>query len=307
MKKIVHLVSMLAAIGACSDDSGDEPDFQEPDDASVAGDAGSGRDAGGPVAQASDAAADAALASDASHTATGDAAATTPPHWEYGEADGPEPLDGPSHWYMLDPAWQICMDAMHQSPIDLPSSMTVEDLPDVVPHYGPSHVAIVNNGHTIQYNYDMGSTISIGDASYSLVQFHFHAPSEHSVDGVSHALELHLVHRDSAGKLAVLGVFLDQGALNETLAAASWSSLPSSGTYDNGLVQFNIEALVPPGPTYRYDGSLTTPPCSEGVSWFVKRTPITLSADQLAKFTTLFPLDARPKQDRGSRVVHLGE
>lgn len=223
--------------------------------------------------------------------------AEEPPHWAYeGEA-------GPEHWGELGEDYALCANGAQQSPIDLDSA-SEQDLANITFSYVPSAVTILNNGHTIQVNYDAGSSISVDGHEYSLVQFHFHAPSEHLLDGKQYPAELHLVHRDEDGALAVVGVLLDSGVENLALDPV-WANLPKEEveaiTTDDTV---DANSFLPTDQTtYRYSGSLTTPPCSEGVSWFVFATPVQLSPAQLDQFLAIYDGNARPPQELGDRTL----
>jgi len=217
------------------------------------------------------------------------------PHWGYqGEL-------GPDHWGSLDPAFAVCTGGREQSPIDLRGAAR-EALSEIVFEYAPSPISIQNNGHTIQVDYQAGSGIVLDGTRYGLTQFHFHHRSEHTVDGADFPLELHLVHEDAAGALAVVGVFLEEGAANEALAPV-WRHLPAEAG-PAALVAGTLDAaaLLPERrTTWRYSGSLTTPPCSENVRWLLLDTPVALSAAQIAAFTAIYANNARPVQPLGDR------
>jgi carbonic anhydrase len=168
------------------------------------------------------------------------------------------------------------------------------------------HVAdTVNNGHTIQVTYTEGDTLTVGDTGYELVQYHFHAPSEHTVAGKHFPMEMHLVHRSAAGALAVVGVLIEEGAANAAFDPI-WSTLPKGKGAESHLehVKVDVDDLLPKTRTvWRYDGSLTTPPCSEGVKWLVMTTPVALSAAQIAAFTAVVEPNSRPVQPRNGRVI----
>ena len=202
-----------------------------------------------------------------------------------------------------------CADGDGQSPIDLPLKIARSALPDLRFDYQESHVAIANTGHSVQYSYDPGSTLWVGEDPYQLIQFHFHAHSEHSLGGFLTPLELHLVHKNEAEQLLVVGALVVPGWHNETLDAADWPELPSleTGEVDFPDDNFNARELVPGGPTYRYTGSLTAPPCSNDVSWIVFRRPIVMSEEQIATFTTLYPDNYRDVQPLGDRELLFGK
>jgi len=202
-----------------------------------------------------------------------------------------------------------CANGEGQSPIDLPFRVAPSDLPDLTFDYQESHVAISNTGHSVQYSYDPGSTLWVGEDPYQLVQFHFHAHSEHSLGGFLTPLELHLVHKNEAEQLLVIGALVVPGWHNETLDAAAWPEIPiaEAGSVDYPDDNFNARELVPSGPTYRYTGSLTAPPCTNDVSWIVYRRPLVMSSEQIAAFTDLYPHSHRETQALGDRELLFGQ
>jgi carbonic anhydrase len=223
--------------------------------------------------------------------------APTAVHWTY------EGEDGPAHWGELSPKYAACADGKTQSPIDLTGAED-KDLANIVFHYQPSKVNLINNGHTIQVNYDSGSYIEVDGVRYDLAQFHFHAPSEHSVNGKLAAAEVHFVHEDANDKLAVVGILIEKGAQSPAVQAF-WDKLPTeAGPQQTLTTQANAADFLPAvQTTYRYDGSLTTPPCSEGVKWMVMTTPITFSEAQIEAYSKLFEHGTnRPVQELNGRV-----
>lgn len=218
-------------------------------------------------------------------------------HWTY------EGEEGPAHWGELDPAYATCGTGKSQSPVDI-STPTAQDLTNIAFHYQPSAVHILNNGHTVQVNYDAGSYIEVDGARYDVAQFHYHAPSEHAVDGKLFAAEVHIVHKSADGSLAVVGLLLQEGAENVTFAPFI-NNLPAekSDAKDVGE-QINAADFLPAvQTTFRYSGSLTTPPCSEGVSWLVMTTPVELSGTQLGALQNVFKGNNRPVQPLNGRML----
>jgi carbonic anhydrase len=222
------------------------------------------------------------------------------PHWTYeGEA-------GPEHWAELSPKYEKCGTGTRQTPIDLASSEVVPmGLEDVEFQYATAGASVVNNGHTVQVNVPEGNAIVLDGVSYGLVQFHFHTPSEHTIDGASYPLELHLVHKDGSGNLAVVGVMLEKGEKNPVLSQVWGKSLPKSEGKEVALKSpIDLNALLPSDrAAYRYLGSLTTPPCSEGVKWIVMKSSVTMTTKQIAAFKKLFPMNARPLQPINARSI----
>ncbi len=228
-------------------------------------------------------------------------------HWGY--EDSADSV-GPAKWGTL-AGDETCGTGKQQTPINVVTGAAkAQDLPDLVFGYKPSHLSILNNGHTEQMTYDPGSTLGrLGSKdSWKLAQFHFHAPSEHTVDGASFPMEVHLVHVDAAGKPAVVvGVFIKAGRENAGLTKA-FQVLPAhSGDKSEPAGEtVNAGTLLPADRTFfTYAGSLTTPPCTEGITWYVLKAPIEMSPAQIAAFTKLEHLGHtnRPIQSLGSRVV----
>ena len=210
----------------------------------------------------------------------------------------------PAAWGTLKPEWATCAKGEQQSPVDITVSRTV-NLVDMAFAYTPSEVVAVNNGHTIQVDVANGGSVTLDGEAYALKQFHFHRPSEHTVAGKASAMELHLVHADKDGKLAVLGVMLNLGEANAALAPV-WAALPAErGATAKIPAVFDVSTLLPADhAAYRYQGSLTTPPCSEGVEWSVMKKPVTLSAAQDAAFAKIFTAgNSRPVQALGKRAL----
>ncbi len=218
-------------------------------------------------------------------------------HWGYsGDA-------GPANWGALSPDYSLCADGSAQSPIDIRNASAL-DLVDIDFRYGESANNIFNNGHTIQVNVDAGSGIVYNGISYNLLQFHFHAPSEHTIDGTAAPMEIHFVHQDpNSGALAVVGVMLSAGEDDSAAYAAVLDHLPEQAGEPEAMGEaLELATLLPEARRfYTYQGSLTTPPCSEIVRWLLLDTPMTLSAAQIDAFTAIFDGNARPTQPRGKR------
>ncbi|HEY9662199.1 MAG TPA: carbonic anhydrase family protein, partial [Allocoleopsis sp.] len=205
----------------------------------------------------------------------------------------------------LAPEYQVCQTGLQQTPIDVENAVLAE-VDALNLSYQAAPLKLLNNGHTIQVNYAPGSSIQWNGETFNLVQFHFHHPSEHHVAGSPYDMEMHLVHRNSAGdRLAVIGVFLQQGEANALLQPI-WDAMPLAKSDERTVenVQIDVAQLLPTDRRfYTYYGSLTTPPCSEGVLWFVMEQPIEVSQEQIRKFAALFPLNARPIQPINYRYV----
>lgn len=228
--------------------------------------------------------------------ATATPAPTTPPHWTY------EGEDGPDKWGELDPAYALCATGEAQSPIDLTGAQAV-DLKNIQFDWQPSAMNVFNNGHTIQVNYDAGSFITYNEIQYQLVQFHFHHPSEHTINGEFFPMELHFVHKDANGALAVVGVMLKEGKEDNPAFADLFANLPAEkGDPQPTTITLDANLMIPADHTFTtYVGSLTTPPCTQGVRWLVLSEPVELSAKQLEAFSAIFELNARPVQALNDR------
>jgi carbonic anhydrase len=172
--------------------------------------------------------------------------------------------------------------------------------------YKPTPFSLVNNGHTVQANASTpANSIVVEGKEYKLAQFHFHTPSEHQFNGEHYDMELHLVHQDANGKLAVLGVMIQEGKQNEKLASV-WEALPQEETENDVSVDepVDLQALLPADQTsFHYNGSLTTPPCSEGVKWIVFEQPMEMSKEQIQAFQQIFPDNHRPVQPLNEREI----
>jgi carbonic anhydrase len=215
---------------------------------------------------------------------------------------------GPEQWGTM-AGNGLCSTGQQQTPIPL-WSLTNLPLDLLAPSfdYRFTPVNMVNNGHTVQFNYEPGSTIRVNGTNYRLAQFHFHTPSEHTLDAVSYPLELHLVHVDANGAPAVVvGIFIKRGAENQALATAFRNLPQNKGDVSQPLgAVINASTLLPRNRThFQYPGSLTTPPCTEGIRWYVMRTPIEMSDAQIGAYQSLPQLNpsARPLQPVNGRTI----
>jgi len=217
-------------------------------------------------------------------------------HWSY-DGDG-----APEKWGDLQSDYKVCKLGAEQTPIDLAAGIKGE--PGAARHdYKPMPLRIVNNGHTIQVNAEPGSSCLVEGLRYDLLQFHFHHPSEHLMAGERFAMECHFVHKSASGMLAVTGVMIRPGAENAALKAV-FDQLPAKAGAEAGAGTLDPAAVLPrSGGYFRYMGSLTTPPCSEGLTWTVFKEPIELSPAQIQRFAALFPSNARPVQRRNRRFL----
>jgi carbonic anhydrase len=218
--------------------------------------------------------------------------------WDYGAARGP------GHWGELKPEFAPCKNGHRQSPIDIRNPRKA-DLPAIQFSYKPTPLNIIDNGHTIQINYSPGSFITVGGKRYELKQFHFHRPSEEKINGKSYEMVAHLVHADEKGNLAVVAVLLEKGQDN-ALVHTLWKDIPreKDKIESDKDVQIDADGLLPSDHSYyTFSGSLTTPPCSENVTWFVLKHPVSVSAEEIDQFSKLYRDDARPTQPLYNRVV----
>lgn len=221
-----------------------------------------------------------------------------PPHWTY------EGKEGPAEWGKLDSNYAACSSGHTQSPINIKDAKKA-DLPALKFDYRAVPLDIVDNGHTIEVDYAPGSTLTVGEKIYTLKQFHFHHPSEEHVNGKGFPLVAHLVHADADGHLAVVAVLFEQGKANP-LIDTLWKNIPSEKEKPQDIPSVSIQAqeLLPSDRSYfTFAGSLTTPPCSEAVSWYVLQSHSSISPEQLAAFAKIYPKDARPIQPTNGREI----
>jgi carbonic anhydrase len=221
--------------------------------------------------------------------------------WDYaGDA-------GPLAWGRLEPEFARCASGQRQSPIDIQGGIKVR-LDPVVFDYRPGPFRVVDTGHTVQVEVAPGSSIEVLGRRFELVQFHFHRPSEERVDGRAYDMVVHLVHRDPDGRLAVVAVLLERGSAQPVVQTV-WNHLP----LEQGEPVAVRAALDPAGLLpeqrgyYTYMGSLTTPPCSEGVLWMVMKQPVAVSEAQIGIFARLYPMNARPIQAASGRLIKESE
>lgn len=222
---------------------------------------------------------------------------TSPPEWSY------EGNTGPAHWAQLSTEFSAC-NGKNQSPVNL-TGFTEASLTPLQFQYKAGGNEVVNNGHTVQVNYEVGSSVMIEGKQFNLAQFHFHAPSENHINGKSYPLEAHLVHKDRHGNLAVVAVMFNEGAANPGLAKV-WAQMPKKKGGKNALSPaVSVNQILPKNRDhYRFNGSLTTPPCSEGVLWTVLKQPMTASKAQIAQFAgVLHHPNNRPIQGTNARNI----
>lgn len=219
-------------------------------------------------------------------------------HWSY-HGEG-----GPAHWGDIEPGFAACKAGAMQSPIDLAAAnagaaVTVEIA------YKPVPLQILHNGHTVQFNVENGSAITLHGTRYTLLQVHFHTPSEHLTGGATYPLEAHFVHMSEAGALAVIGILFAEGAENRALAPL-FRHLPmhESPATAHADASVDLAAILPSDRgLYRYMGSLTTPPCSEGVNWMVMKAAVPASKAQINALHKAMGDNARPVQKPGNRLI----
>lgn len=217
--------------------------------------------------------------------------------WSYaGEA-------GPEQWGKLKPEFELCGSGTRQSPIDIREGIAV-DLEPIRFDYRGGSFKVIDNGHTVQVDVAPGSSIEVTGRRYELQQFHFHRPSEERIDGRQFDMSVHFVHKDPDGRLAVVAVLLERGNPLPVLQQV-WNNLPlEKNAPVPGIGEIDPAGLLPQDQRYfTYMGSLTTPPCSEGVLWMVMQKPVPASTQQVDIFSRLYPLNARPLQQASGRLI----
>lgn len=219
-------------------------------------------------------------------------------HWAY------EGEEGPEHWGTLLPEFEVCLKGKSQSPIDIRDVIQAAKVVPIKFNYATDASEILNNGHTVQANIAAGSSIIVDGIEFQLKQFHFHTPSENLIHGETFPMEMHLVHADKDGNLAVVGVMIKEGKENTALAKL-WTQMPHADEKNALNSKVSPSSLLPESRDYyRFDGSLTTPPCSEGVRWLVLKEPITASKAQVEAFAeVVHEHNARPVQPVGARII----
>ena len=222
--------------------------------------------------------------------------------WTYSGATGS------SHWKSIDPVnYSTCVDGSAQSPINIVNPIK-KNLTNLKFNYIKGEAGIFNNGHTVEAE-PLGSeksTVTINGTPYTFAQFHFHAPSEHEVNGLHYPVEVHFVHKTDAGKLAVVGVFIKSGKESAAWKAFTDKITIASGDPEDTKIEMDWAKLLPTlTETVRYEGSLTTPGCTEGVKWNVFTSPITMSQAQINQFLEAYSGNNRPVQPLNNRIVTL--
>ncbi len=223
-------------------------------------------------------------------------AAAESAHWTY------EGATGPSQWGKLEKAFRACTTGTQQSPVDIKGAIKA-DLQNLVFDWKPQAFGIVNNGHTIQANAAPGSSLTLDGQKFALAQFHFHTPSEHALDGKRTIMEAHFVHADERGRFAVIGMFMVAGQANPAFAAVM-ANAPKKAGEKRAASAIDPNLFLPANKQrFRYEGSLTTPPCSETVDWNVFAQRIEVAQADIEAFKTLFPMNARPLQKLNRRFL----
>lgn len=219
------------------------------------------------------------------------------PHWSYDGQGGPEA------WARLNPEFAKCGSGQRQSPIDIRGGIRV-DMDPIQFDYRPATFRVIDNGHTVQVNVGGGNAIEVQGRRYDLVQFHFHRPSEERIDGRLFDMVAHLVHKDAEGRLAVIAVLLDRGSAQPVVQQV-WNNLPLEKNEELAAkAPLDLNQLLPQDKRYyAYMGSLTTPPCSEGVLWMVMQQPVAIAQEQINVFARLYPMNARPIQSAAGRLI----
>lgn len=214
---------------------------------------------------------------------------------------------GPNHWGTLDPSYTKCVDGSAQTPIDIVKPKPAP-LPNLKFSYGPTEAGVFNNGHTVEAEpLDGTPSVTISGTKYNFLQFHFHAPSEHEINGLHYPVEIHFVNKSAAGELAVVGVFVRSGKHNDAWDPFINNMLKATANAeDTKVMDFDWAKLLPGNPlTIRYSGSLTTPPCSEGVKWNIFSTAITMDQAQISTFLEAYSGNNRPVQPLNGRKVQI--
>lgn len=219
-------------------------------------------------------------------------------HWDY---DGQQ---GPKHWGKLSPDNTLCTEGKNQSPIHL-SNFQEAKLNHIPFDYKVVDKYVEHHGHAIQVDFASGNNIEVDNHNFELKQVHFHTPSEHQIEGKSFPMEAHFVHADQSGNLAVIGVMFDIGAQNKSLSRVLKVAPKTMHNKVKLGKDFSPMALLPSNKSYyRYNGSLTTPPCTEGVRWLIMKQPSYLSSEQLEKLRALVGNNNnRPLMDINARPV----
>ena len=230
-------------------------------------------------------------------------AAAAPPPPRFSNVWAYEGENGPAYWGKINPAWAKCGDGSRQSPIDIRDGMKVE-LEQITFDYHPSSFNVTDNGKTVQVMVGGGNFITVNNRMYELIQFHFHRPSEERINGKGYEMVVHLVHKDGEGRIAMLALLLERGKPQPVIQTV-WNNLPLEKleTMAPSVVLDPMELLPARRDYFTFMGSMTTPPCQEGVLWLVMKEPVQASPAQMALFSRLYPLNARPVQPSSGRII----
>lgn len=222
-------------------------------------------------------------------------------HWSYEGSTGPE------NWGRLSRAYRPCAAGKSQSPINIVETTESQSLQELIVGYEPfSPTVVINNGHTVRVNVPTTGTLTFEGTPYRLLQYHFHNPSEHAINGELSDMELHLVHQSEAGDLLVVGVMLEAGEAENPVLARFWDAMPTEEGEEEVSTTVDIANILPSdGMYYTYEGSLTTPPCSEGVRWIVMKTPVEISQEQSDAYAAFLGETNRPLQALNGRTVEV--
>lgn len=235
----------------------------------------------------------------ASGCGSGDSSTTNPMpvSWSYSGSTGPQ------YWGQLDPSYSLCGTGQQQSPIDLSNALLEAAGQNITLKYSLPGSQLLNSGHTLLVNFPAGNTLHLGSTDYNLKHFHLHTPAEHTVSGVQAAMEVHLLHQSDSGGIAMVTVLLELGAANPWLARML-ASVPAKGQTVTVGQAISANELLPTNMGhYAYTGSLTTPPCTEGVEWLIMAETDTVSAGQVAQFAAINGPNFRPIQGLDGREL----
>lgn len=218
------------------------------------------------------------------------------PHWSY------EGIESPEHWAELNRNFKTCQKGHDQSPIDLHTDTVFPSNQKLIIAYLPTHTHIVNNGHTVEFDMDEDNFISVDDKRFKLKQLHFHADSEHTINGKQFPAEMHLVHEASDGQLAVISLLIEVG--DSSVFDHIFDKIPRAG--EETKTNLHLEKFIPENKErYNYVGSLTTPPCSENVLWLVFKQHLFVPLKQLQKFKAYYSHNYRPTQKAYGRKIYF--
>lgn len=218
-------------------------------------------------------------------------------HWFYSGNTGPD------HWKDLCSGYANC-GHQRQSPVNISGAVSNESLSAINFNYNNTRVEIENNGHTIEFVCDPGSTLHINGTTYELLQFHYHGLSEHQLNGIYHPLEVHFIHKATADDYAVMGIFYDEGDANPLFSSFLEHFPTEVGTYEDHSDEIDHSTLLPDNKSYfHYSGSLTPPPCSEVVDWYVLQHTVSASEAQINAFQAILNNNYRPIQELNGRVI----